>query len=271
MPPLRVRDISLAYGLGPALWKVHLDVEEGEVVALVGPNGAGKSSLIRAMSGVAPVTGGTVHLGDEDLLSLAPRERASRVAVVPQAARLPATFSVAEIVLMGRTPYLGRWGSAGRRDCEVAWEAMCRAGVECLAERRIEELSGGERQRVVIARALAQEPKVLLLDEPTAHLDLKHQVALLELVRLLARERPLAVLATFHDLNLAATYGDRIGLLCAGELRGLGRPADVLTSENLSAAYGLRVKVVPHPFQNTPWVFPEADRGPTPHAHLLET
>src|SRR5437867_8925337 len=178
MPSLRVRHLSLAYGLSPALRNLHLDVEEGEVLALVGPNGAGKSSLIRALSGVVPVTEGTVHLGEEDLLSLAPRERALRVAVVPQAARLPSTFTAGEIVLMGRTPHLGHWGSAGSCDCDVAWEAMCRAGVEHLAERRLEDLSGGEHQRVVIARALAQEPRVLLLDEPTAHLDLKHQVAL---------------------------------------------------------------------------------------------
>ena len=134
---------------------------------------------------------------------------------------------------------------------------MRRTEVESLADRRVDELSGGERQRVVIARALAQEPRVLLLDEATAHLDLKHQVAILELVRVLAREHGLAVLATLHDLNHAALYADRVALLAEGELRASGPPAEVLTGPHLSAVYGLPVSVIPHPLYGTPLVLPD--------------
>jgi iron complex transport system ATP-binding protein len=179
------------------------------------------------------------------------------VAVVPQMIHLPGAFTVAEIVLMGRTPHLPLWAGEGRRDCEAAWSAMVRAQVEGLAERRVDELSGGEQQRVVLARALAQEPQVLLLDEPTAHLDLKHQVSVLELVRLLARAEQLAVLMTVHDLNQAARYADRVALMQRGEIAADGPAAEVFTAERLSRVYGVSVSVTRHPQWGTPVVLAE--------------
>jgi iron complex transport system ATP-binding protein len=257
MTTLSISHLSAGYHGRLVLRSVSLDVRAGEVVALVGPNGAGKSTLVRAVSGIVPIGGGSIRLDGMDLLRLRSAERARLIAVVPQAVHLPEAFSVAEIVMMGRTPYLPLWGGEGKRDCAAAWEAMRRTAVEALAERRVDELSGGERQRAVIARALAQEPRVLLLDEATAHLDLKHQVAVLELVQALAHAHGLAVLATLHDLNHAALYADRVALLAGGALRAVGAPAEVLTSANLGAAYGLPVSVIPHPAYGTPLVLPD--------------
>ena len=257
MTTLSISNLSVSYHGRAVLRGVSVDVKAGEVLALVGPNGVGKSTLIRAVSGVLPISSGKIVLDSKDVLRLPPNERARQIAVVPQAVNLPDSFTVAEIVMMGRTPHLPLWGGESKHDCVVAWEAMRHTEIETLADRRVDELSGGERQRVVIARALAQEPRVLLLDEPTAHLDLKHQVAVLELVRMLAREHGLAVLATLHDLNQAAGYADRVALLHNGEVRAAGRPVEVFTSTHLSLAYGLPVHIFPHPTYGTPLVLPD--------------
>jgi len=256
MTTLHVHAIVAAYGPRPILRNVSLDVAGGEVLALAGPNGAGKSTLIRVISGVLPAASGEVQLDGLSLLRLPPNQLARRVAVVPQMIHLPEAYTVGEIVLMGRTPHLRLWAGEGKHDCEVAWSAMRAARVEDLSSRRVGELSGGEQQRVMLARALAQEPQVLLLDEPTAHLDLKHQVGVLELVRALARERNLAVLMTLHDLNQASLYADRIALLQQGEVVAQGRARQVFTSELLSRVYGVAVSVSQHPGRDVPIVLP---------------
>jgi iron complex transport system ATP-binding protein len=254
MTPLRLLNLSAGYGARLILRDVSFTINAGQVLALVGPNGAGKSTLIRVLSGVLPTRGGEARLNGTDLLRLSPAERARRVAVVPQLVHLPEAFTVSEIVLMGRTPHLPLWAGEGRRDCEVAWSAMCRAHVEGLAERRVDELSGGEQQRVVLARALAQEPQVLLLDEPTAHLDLKHQIGVLDLVQTLAREEKLTVLMTLHDLNLAALYADQVALMQRGEIVAQGSARDVFTADQLSRVYGVEIAVGVHPVRGTPVV-----------------
>jgi iron complex transport system ATP-binding protein len=254
MTPLRLLDLSAGYGSRLVLRGISLTIEAGQVLALVGPNGAGKSTLIRVLSGVLPARGGEARLNGTDLLRLSPVERARRVAVVPQLVHLPEAFTVGEIVLMGRTPHLSLWAGEGRRDCEVAWSAMRRAHIETLRERPVDELSGGEQQRVMLARALAQEPQVLLLDEPTAHLDLKHQIDVLELVRSLAQEESLAVLMTLHDLNQAALYADRVALMQRGEIVALGSAQEVFTADQLSQVYGVDIAVGVHPVRGTPVV-----------------
>jgi len=260
MPLLRILNLSAAYNNGLVLRSVNLEVAAGEVVALVGPNGAGKSTLIRVLSGVLPARGGQAQLDGADLLRLPPAQRARRVAVVPQMLQLPPGFTVSEIVLMGRTPHLPLWGSESQHDCEVTWAAMRRAHIEHLADRLVGELSGGEQQRVVLARALAQEPRVLLLDEPTSHLDLKHQVTVLELVRHLARTEHLAVLVTLHDLNQAALYADRVALMQRGEIVAHGPAAEVFTAERLSRVYDVNIAVSTHPSRGTPVVLSDGAR-----------
>lgn len=266
MTTLHAIDLHFSYGKHEALRGIDLDLGEGEILSLVGPNGAGKSSLIRALCGSLPITRGSVRLGETDLLRLDPAKRARLVAVVPQSAVLPAGFRVADIVLLGRTPYLSPWGHEREADLEAAWHAMRSVSVEGLAQRLVETLSGGERQRVVLARALAQGSKVLLLDEATAHLDLRHQVESLELLRRLTDERRLIVLATFHDLSLASLLADRVALMARGALVGVGPAREVLTPGRVEEAYGVKVAVLEHPGLAMPAVVPLPRQRPSGEA-----
>jgi iron complex transport system ATP-binding protein len=238
----------------PVLNGIELKLEAGEMVALIGPNGAGKSTLLRTAGGVLRPSAGRVLLDDRDLATLKPRDIARQIAVVPQEGPLPAGLVVREMVGLGRTPYTRMLlGPTTRDRAAVDW-ALEAAGVTDLAERFVDELSGGERQRVILARALAQEPRLLLLDEPTANLDLHHQVVMLELVRGLTRERGLTVLAAVHDLQLAALYCDRIALMQAGRMLSHGPPEAVLTEALLLATFGQRVVLSPHPTHGVPLV-----------------
>ena len=254
---LEINGLSVAYHDAEVLRQVSLSVRSGEVLALVGPNGAGKSSLIRAVSGVIPITGGKIHVNGVDLTRLGALPRARYLAVVPQARELPGAFTVHQTVLLGRTPYLGWLGVASQNDHAIVRLAMERTQVSPLAERRVSDLSGGEQQRVLLARALAQDAPILLLDEPTTHLDLQHQSNLLNLVRQLCQEKDLTVLMVLHDLNLAGLYADRAALLSAGRILATGSPAAVLTAENLSSVYNVPVNVIPHPEYGTPLVLPD--------------
>ncbi|HTP00870.1 MAG TPA: heme ABC transporter ATP-binding protein [Anaerolineales bacterium] len=261
---LKIEGLSVSYGRRRALKGVSLGVDSGEVVALIGPNGSGKSTLIRAASGVLPVDAGDVRVDGRSLAELSTMERARYLAVVPQARNLPPAFSVYESILLGRTPYLGWLGRAGDTDHERVRYALERTQMQPLADRLVGELSGGEQQRVLLARALAQDAPVLLLDEPTTHLDLQHRETLIHLVRELASSRRLAVLMVLHDLNLASLYADRLSLLVDGELRATGTPEEVLTEETLSMVYHVPVHVIPHPEYGTPLILPDG-RGNEPN------
>jgi len=254
---LKIEGLSVFYGARRVLQSVSLDVQSGQVLALIGPNGAGKSTLLRAVSGVIPVQDGKVSVDGADLLSLPAMQRARHLAVVPQAVSMPPAFTVWETVLLGRTPYLNFLGQISEKDEQIARLALQRVDALDLAERRVGELSGGEQQRVLLARALAQSTPILLLDEPTVHLDLQHQVSLMETVCSLAHTDNLAVLVALHDLNLAAHYADRVALLVAGEVKAAGSVRQVLTPELISEAYHLTVRVVPHPFADVPLVLPD--------------
>lgn len=252
---LKIQNLSASYHGHRVLHDVSFDVNNGEVLALIGPNGAGKSTIIRAASGVIPSTG-NIRTNGDDFHALSPIQRARHIAVVPQAISLPPAFTVWETVLMGRTPYLGFLGHASSLDDELARNALSRVNALALSDRRVGELSGGEAQRVLLARALCQSTPIMLLDEPTAHLDLQYQVSLLELIRELAHKESLAVLVALHDLNLAAHFADRVALLVGGHLKAIGSPREVLTSELISDAYCLPVKVAEHPFMDAPLVLP---------------
>jgi ABC-type cobalamin/Fe3+-siderophores transport system ATPase subunit len=255
MNMLKLQNLSVSYGSRKILHEISLNVQSGEVLALIGPNGAGKSTLIRAASGVIPYTG-HVRTNGDDFASLSPLQRARYIATVPQAVALPPAYTVWETVLFGRTPHLGFLGQPSKKDEEIAHQALERVSALPLAERRVGELSGGEQQRILLARALCQSTPILLLDEPTAHLDLQYQVSLLELVNELAHQDHLAVLVALHDLNLAAHYADRIALMVAGSIKAIGGARDVLQPELIQEAYCLPVQVVKHPFLDIPLILP---------------
>jgi iron complex transport system ATP-binding protein len=254
---LEVCNLTVAYGARMVLQNISLRVQSGEILALIGPNGAGKTTLIKTLSGVLKPHRGSILLDGQDALRLTIRQFARLVATVPQARHLPDSVSVYDTVLLGRTPHLGWLGQVSERDRQRVQEALQKTGALDLSERTLGRLSGGEQQRVLLARALAQDTPILLLDEPTTHLDLHHQTVLLQLVRELAREHGLAVVMALHDLNLASLYADRVALLVRGELRGLGTPADVLTAERLSQAYALPLHVITHPDYGAPLILPD--------------
>jgi ABC-type cobalamin/Fe3+-siderophores transport system ATPase subunit len=241
---LEIQSLTVAYNGRTALRGVSLSLASGVVTGLIGPNGAGKTTLIRAASGVIPARSGRVLVDGADLMTLSPHERARRMAVVPQARSLPPAFTARETVLLGRTPHLNWLGQLSPQDEQRAEWAMHRTRTLELASRPVGELSGGEQQRVLLARALAQNAPILLLDEPTANLDLHYQIELLELVRGLARGEKLAVLLALHDLNLVARYADRVALLVSGEMQAAGTPEEVLVAPALSQAYQLPLQVI---------------------------
>lgn len=253
---LEARQVSFAYNGRPVLQDVDLRVGPGQMVGVIGPNGAGKSTLVKILSRLLRPDRGCVSLGGRDLAHWNHTQLARHLAVVPQAAQLPETFTAWEIVLMGRTPYLGLLGHETATDMTIAQRAMEETNTWHLAPRLIGQLSGGERQRVVVARALAQEPRVLLLDEPTLHLDINHQLEILSLVRRLVDEQGLAVLAIFHDLNLATQFCHELVLLHQGRVFARGRPEEVITVSNIAAVYGADVAILPHPRNGRPAVLP---------------
>ena len=253
-PTLELRDVSMGYANLIVLNNVTLELIPGEVLAVIGPNGVGKSTLVRVASGMLPPLSGRVGINGADLGDMPAGERAKAVSVVPQATSLPPSFRALDVVLMGRTPYLNWFESESEQDHELAAAAMERTETWEMADRPIEELSGGEQQRLLIARALAQAASIMLLDEPTAHLDLRHQDRVLGLVRSLAREQGLAVLLALHDLNLVSRFADRVVLLSDGRVKRSGSPQEVLDSELLAEVYGIRIQVVTNPLDGGPLV-----------------
>lgn len=256
-PVIEIEQLSIHYGQTPILEGATLHIGQGEVLALIGPNGAGKTTLIRSASGVLKPTAGRIRIAGRDIANLSPTQRASLLAVVPQARNLPEGFTVQQTVMMGRTPYLGWLGQPAEKDRERVLWAMQRTDTLELAGRYMGELSGGEQQRVLLARALAQETPALLLDEPTAHLDVRHQSTILNLVRELVSEQGLAVLMALHDLNLVALYAERVALLSEGRIIVQGDPAEVLTPTNLMAAYQVSLHIIAHPEYGTPLILPD--------------
>ncbi len=258
---LAFEDVALKFGDREILRGVSLEVPEGTVVALAGRNGAGKTTLLRVASRVLRPGAGRVTIQGTPIDAFSRRELAKRVAVVPQDTPVSFPFRVIEVVLMGRSPHLGVLGFESRADIALARSVMERVGIEEFADRSILDLSGGERQLVLIARALTQQPKVLLLDEPTAHLDLAHRVAVLDLVRDFAREGRSALVVS-HDLSLSARSSDRLALLAEGRVLDCGAPADVLTPDNLATAFGIRADVIRAP-DGSPLVVPRSAASQT--------
>ncbi len=244
---LDIRNISFGYGSANVLSEVTFRADRGECIGIIGPNGAGKSTLLKTLSKILKPTSGKVILCGKDLERYAAKELARNVAVVPQDTNIGYDFTCQEVVLMGRNPHLRRFELEGKKDLDVTQESMVLTRTWHLRERPFSEISGGERQRVIIARALAQEPSVLLLDEPVSHLDINHQIEILDLVGRLKNGRGLVVIIILHDLNLAARYCDRLILLAGNGIMAAGGPEEVLTRDNIGRAFHANVLIKKHP------------------------
>jgi iron complex transport system ATP-binding protein len=253
---LKFEDVTFGYGRTALFRSFDLEIGAGEMTAVLGPNGSGKTTLVRLAAGGLAPSAGLVELDGRSVAGLPARERAKVVAVVPQDTHLAFAFTVREVVLMGRAPHQGPLGIDSEEDRTAAREAMEQTGIDGLADRPFHALSGGERQRVVVARALAQRPRLLLLDEPTAFLDLRHRLAVYDLVGRLNREDGLTVVVVSHDLNLAARYCRRVVLLHRGAVAADGETSAVLTRENLRAVYRVDADVRTDPGSGKPYVVP---------------
>lgn len=252
-PMFRLERVMVRYGTATVLDAISLDIARGAMTAVIGPNGSGKSTLLRVLGGLIAPASGSATFEDQELTSLPPRERARRIAYVPQDTTIPFEFPVRDIVAMGRSPYLSPWGYESKTDEAAIEEAVDLMDLGRLVDRSILDVSGGERQRAVIARALAQKPSVLLLDEPGANLDLRHQVALHALLARLNRTDGLTTVTVSHDLNAMAT-ADCVIALVDGRVRAMGSAGDVLTDSMIAGVFGCRAIIDPHPRTGQPRV-----------------
>jgi len=257
MPALQTKDLSCGYGNSVVLRDVTFTLKRGDFVGIIGPNGSGKTTLLRAISGFLQVREGEILVEGESLDSLGHKRLAAKVAVVTQTPETMPPFTVGEFALLGRIPHWRRLQFLeGKRDHTVTQRALELTGISHLKDRPLRELSGGERQLASVARALAQEPQLLFLDEPTAHLDIGHQVQIMDLLKRLNREASLTAVVVLHDLNLAGFYCDRLILLHTGRLFREGHPKDVLTESILEEVYRTKVMVGEGPESTRPFVLP---------------
>jgi len=248
MHALSVNDVSFSYSSSvPTLRHVSFHVPKGEFLSLVGPNGSGKSTLLKLLDRIYLPQSGTILVNGRPLSAYTRAELAKRIAFVPQDSAAMFPFTALEIVLMGRSPHSRGMIFESKQDREIAMEMLRRTDAAHVAHQPITRLSGGERQRVFVARALAQQPEILLLDEPNAHLDIAHQIAIFEIIKQINTEERLTVVSVSHDLNLTAAFSTRIGMLVCGSLAALGTPDEVLTEENIRAVFQTRVAVDRHP------------------------
>jgi iron complex transport system ATP-binding protein len=249
---LQAFDIVCAYEDRRVLDRVSFDVRKGEFFIIIGPNGSGKTTLLKSLCGMQPTAAGRIEIQGRPLKRMTRKQTAVEIAMVPQFSGLDFPFTVEQVVLMGRSPHQGILGLADESDRRIAKDAMTFTGTRELARRRIHELSGGEAQRVSIARALCQQPRIMLLDEPTASLDLAHQVRVMDLMERLKKDQGVTVVMVSHDINLAAMYADRLLLLKNGAVVRTGPPAEVIDYRILEETYGCKLLVDENPLGRTP-------------------
>jgi len=247
-----IANLSFAYRNNLVLNNLSFSVSDGEFFIIIGPNGSGKTTLIKIIAGILKTKIDELKVFNQPLKEYSGKDLAKTIAIVPQMVVPDFPFTVTELVLMGRSPHLNVLGMEREKDLEIAQNAMAFTQVEHLAHRKADQLSGGECQRVFIARAICQEPKIILLDEPTASLDLAHQVKIMDLMEKLKNELGMTIIMVSHDVNLAAMYSDRLLLLKNGEIAGLGKPDKILTLQILKETYGCRLLVDESPVGKFP-------------------
>ena len=263
MKAVSIRDLTVDYGGNRAIRGLSADILRGEFFVIIGPNGAGKTTLLKAISGTQGIRAGHIDIMGRPLNSYSRRGLSALIAIVPQQVPADFCFTVADTVLMGRSPHIGLLGIERQQDFEIAHKAMKVTGVAHLASRKLDQLSRGEQQRVIIARAICQEPRIILLDEPTTALDPAHQINIMDLIERLRIEQDITVIMVSHDLNLASMYGHRLLLMKTGSVVQIGTSNRVLTEDNLEQAYGCRLLVDENPLGHFPRVtlLPESNRS----------
>jgi iron complex transport system ATP-binding protein len=252
---LVIKSLSVDFNSKPVLRDLSFTAKPGEILGIIGPNGAGKTTLLRAISGLIPINKGVMELDGENLADKSIIERAKLIASVPQAPSLPLAFNGWDMVMLGRTPYLNWLGQTSSQDEEITRSVMQQTQSLDFAMRKVGELSAGEQQRVLLARALAQSTPVLLMDEPTTHLDLHYQIELLDLVKRLTKQKSITTLIVLHDLNLSSRYADELMLLEQGQIAAFGKPQKVLIDAILSRVY--QIPIVVDKKNRIPHVFPK--------------
>ncbi|WP_445474675.1 heme ABC transporter ATP-binding protein [Methanococcoides methylutens] len=253
---LKINDITVSYGTRQILNKVGLHAEQGQFVGIIGPNGSGKTTLVKTINRIIRPDSGSITIGGRNVENMDSIEIAKNIAMVSQVISINFEFTVEDVVLMGRTPYIK--GAETHEDMKIVQDAMKKTKIIHLKDRFVTQLSGGELQKVIIARALAQNPKILLLDEPTSHLDITNQIDILNLVKDASR-RGMLVIAVMHDLNLAAYYCDKIYLLRDGDVISSGTPEEVLTPSNIKTTYNIDVEVINNQITNSLYVIPRLE------------
>ena len=258
MLEIELKNITLRYWRNPVVENMTFMVKPGQIIGLVGPNGCGKSTLIKAISRVIAPHSGSILVNGRNILDIKRIELARLLGVVPQAPLLPGNFTGFEIVLMGRNPHLGLLQHEGKKDMAIAWRAIEETSTRHIAHRKISQLSGGEIQSIVIARVLAQQTQAILLDEPTSNLDIGRQIEILDLIKGLCRSENLTVVIAMHELNLASQYCDKLVLINNGKIHSQGKPAEVITEDNIKKVYGSGNYIITHPLSGLPVVLPTA-------------
>ena len=243
MNSIEVKNLKFAYKDEPVLKNLHFNIKKGMFLSIVGPNGSGKSTILKLLNNIYHPESSSILIEGRDIRKFKRKELARKIALVPQDTAIDFEFTVEEVVLMGRHPYKGRFERENGEDHRMVEEAMELTNTLYLKDRMITELSGGERQRVLIARAIAQDPAIILLDEPTAHLDINHQIEILNLLKKLNKERGMTIVLVIHDINLGVRYSDEIIMLNQGKIIGRGKPENVITKENIREAYDLKVEI----------------------------
>ncbi|MBL0716996.1 MAG: ABC transporter ATP-binding protein [Desulfosarcina sp.] len=251
---IKIKNLNYSYDDYHVLKNIDCTVQKGDFFVIIGPNGSGKTTLIKIIAGIFKQQKGDIFVFDKNLQNYSRKKLAQKIAIVPQMISADFPFTVMELVLMGRSPYLGLLGLDKQEDLEIAKQALAFTGVEELMNRRMDHLSGGERQRILIAKAICQETEIILLDEPTAALDLAHQIRIMDLMEQLQQKKDVTIIMVSHDLNLAAMYGNRLLLLDDGKIADIGCPADVLTLKNLEKTYGCNLLIDKNPVGQYPRV-----------------
>lgn len=253
-PVIKIKNLCCSFAEKEILHNISIDFSKAGFYSIIGPNGSGKTTLLKNIASSLPPNKNTVFIDNIDVLKFKNKALAKKLSIVPQNTNLDFEFSVLDIVLMGRNPYLSRFQDESKEDYNIAKEAMKMTSTWQLKDKCISELSGGEQQRVIIARALAQDTDIMLLDEPISHLDIHHQVEILDTIKFISKK--VTIIAVLHDLNLAAQYSDCMILIDKGSIIAIGTPEEVLSEENIKKVYNINLCIIKNPITNKPHIIP---------------